>query len=328
MDCELRGVIKVSQMNFHRLRYFVTVARVGNFGRAAQELNMSQPALSRQIQILETEVGSMLFSRENKVIHLTSSGALLLSRSAALLDDVDRLKMDIAALDRLASEHMTVGTIHSVIDGWLADAVSEARDEVPGSTVALREFTSAEIIDRVRRGYLDVGIVGAAPSGPDITIAARFREGYLAVIHRDHRLVGTREVSLVDLAGESFVQFRRGYRIRDTIDIALQDAGVPIEVLCEVESVAAIQTFVTTGRHISLLPRFTAERLERTGGLATVAILDLDISRQIFVIVNTDRPPGRLRRRFLEKVVALGGSFSGIRPSPLEEIPTRRAAQA
>jgi DNA-binding transcriptional LysR family regulator len=292
----------INRMNFQRLRYFQAVASLGNFGRAAQVLNISQPALSRQIQILEAEVGSMLFSRENKLIELTPNGQLLKARSVAILEDVKQLKVDMALRDRLSSEHFVIATIQSMVDGWLIDDVAETLSEFPGSRVDLRELPSGEIIDRVRRNYVDIGVVGASPIGSDITIAASFKEDYLAVMHFRHRLASQGPISLVELSKECFVHFHRGYRIRDTFDAVFNEAGLRLAVSCEVDSVGAIQTFVATGNYITLLPRFTAERMQKAGGLIVAQAVDLELSRYIHVISNSNRRPKKITRRFLERI--------------------------
>jgi DNA-binding transcriptional LysR family regulator len=289
-------------MNPHRLRYFATVARLCNFGKAAQEMNMSQPALSRQIQILESELGTTLFSRENKHVELTETGKLLLERSAALLEDIQQLKLDISKLEKRVSNHLTIGAIQSAIDNWLASRVANARQRFPEATIVLREFTSPDIVDRVRRGYLDIGVVGSLPMGSGVKVAARIHEGFYVLLSSSHRLARKPHVRLEELAGEMQVQFRNGYLIRDSVDASLKKAGVCLDVGAEVDSISAIRAFVSAASHISILPEFTARNCRKDGSIAAIPIIDIDLVRTIYVIHHSGRKLSPLAQNFLREV--------------------------
>jgi DNA-binding transcriptional LysR family regulator len=183
--------------DLRRLGYFVAVAQERNFTRAAERLHIAQPALSRQVRLLEDELGVELLRRTTHDVELTEAGELLLERGAALLGDADALWRGVR---RLAAGE--IGTIR------LAYGASSAYETAPKLLAALAErlpelvvetqvLATPAILAGVADGSLDAGIVRCAPSGEVLR-----REPQGVLVHPDHPLAARDAIGAGDLSDE------------------------------------------------------------------------------------------------------------------------------
>lgn len=152
-------------MDFRVLQYFVTVAEELNFSHAAEKLNMSQPPLSNQIRQLEEDLNTQLFIRGKRHLTLTDSGRLLLRRSREILEMADKTRGEISSLGGELSGSIALGQVEGrapFIDG---DVIRGFSEEYPLVEYTLWNGSSDDVIDRIFRGLLDVGVIAAPYDG-------------------------------------------------------------------------------------------------------------------------------------------------------------------
>jgi DNA-binding transcriptional LysR family regulator len=154
-----------SSLDLRRLGYFVAVAQDRNFTRAAARLHVAQPALSRQIRLLENELGTPLLRRTTHDVELTEAGALLLERATALLASADELWRDLRRLADGETGTVTLGYGSSAAYETAPRLLAELARRVPDLTVRTQVLPAAETAARVEDGTLDVGIVRCAGAG-------------------------------------------------------------------------------------------------------------------------------------------------------------------
>jgi len=279
-----------SAMNLQRLRYFRAAAEFGSLRKTAEALQLSQPALSRQIQILEHEMGAPLFLRADKRLLLTPAGSLLADRARTILDEVDAVHRDIAAISRQRRSHISVGAIQSTCTYLLPKAIRAFRARYPSVQIVVQGSRSAEIIERVGRRTLDVGIVAAPIHDPRLVSYPLAKDPFVLVTALSHRFATARRLGIDDVAAEPFVTFPRGFLIRETIEGAFLAAGFDFDVVVETESIEAIKELVRQGGGVSLLPRtaLIGERDRRE--LAAVELHGDSMVRDIIAIHNTAEP--------------------------------------
>src|SRR6266849_231687 len=146
-------------MNLRHLRTFVSIADAGGFARAANRLNLSQPALSRQIRALETELGVPLFDRIGRRVQLTSEGQDLLRRSRRLLVEVESFTERAGALKKGESGILRVGAAPQVIENTLSGFLGPYRRRHPGIEVQLAEEGGSDLPRRLDRGELNLALM-------------------------------------------------------------------------------------------------------------------------------------------------------------------------
>jgi LysR family nitrogen assimilation transcriptional regulator len=271
-------------MNFHRLRYFRAAAEFGSLRKAAKALDISQPSLTRQIQILEHEIKTPLFVRDSKRLMITPAGALLASRIGFILDEIGSVQRDIAKLSDDRRTHMRIGAIQSTCDVLVPHAIRALRVRYPTVQVAVHGIRSGEIIEQVGRRALDIGIVAAPVSDPRLVQTALARDTFCMVASRRHRYGAMTRLSLSQLEGEPFITFPRGFALRDLVERAFHDLGLEMNVVVELESIEAIKELVREGGGISMLPASTLLGDKNRRDLMNAAIEGAPLTRDIVAI--------------------------------------------
>src|SRR6187431_794617 len=196
-------------MELRHLRYFVAVAEELHFGRAAQRLHIQQPPLSRQIQLLEAELGFSLFERSRRRVELTPAGTALLGRARQVFDALEVAVHDARSASEGESGRLVIGYPSSLAYSGLTELLRAFRTRFPSVELSLRELPPGDQIDGLKAGNLDVGFVRTSLDDPTLVAELVRRESLMVVLPDDHRLATRRNIPLADLAREPFVMFPR-----------------------------------------------------------------------------------------------------------------------
>lgn len=244
-------------MELRQLRYFAAVARHGHFGRAAEELYVTQSALSQQIARLEEELGLPLALRTSRGVQLTPAGAELLEHAEEILDRVQRARAGIddhagavRGAARLAS------TAHDA--GALPGALAAFHDAHPGVRLSLRLLAPAEAVALTAGGSVDVAVIGVHGEVP------RLAPGLVAETLREEQLVlagapgsafaGSGEVTIEALRGAPLVLPARGSAVRAVVDEQCQRAGFSPLPVVESDDPRMLRELARRGLGLTALP--------------------------------------------------------------------------
>jgi DNA-binding transcriptional LysR family regulator len=189
-------------LDLRKIRYFLAVAEELNFGRAAQELHIAQPVLSRQIRALEADLGVQLFVRGKQRTELTAAGEQLRADAGPLLAGADALRRRIVGAARTASP-FTIGFMPGLIVTSAVRAFAAAHPEL---NVELLRTSMPDQTDVLRDGRADVSYVRLPVDLSGVDLVALFDEPRVVIFPADHALAGKREVRLTDLAGDTLLQ--------------------------------------------------------------------------------------------------------------------------
>jgi len=239
-------------MNLRHLRAFASIADAGGFARAATRLNLSQPALSRQIHALEAELGVPLFDRVGRRIRLTAEGEDLLKRSRRLLAEVESLGERARALRSGQTGVLRIGTTPQAIESLLVDFLPRYQDRHPGIEVHLVEDGGARLPGRLERGEIHVSIMAAGDQPVHGRLLCPL---YLvAVMPQGHRLGRRRTLDIAELTEEPLLLLGRGYASREWFYAACQVARVRPRVLQESAAPQTLVALAGAGFGIALVP--------------------------------------------------------------------------
>ncbi|MFI6796754.1 LysR family transcriptional regulator [Streptosporangium canum] len=238
-------------MDLLSLRYFQAVARHEHISKAADELRIAQPSLSRTIARLEADLGVPLFDRHGRRIRLNRFGAAFLrrvDRALAELDDARRELTDAAGLTRgsvsLASE--TLLTITEPVKSFIA--------EHPGVAVRLFQATPEVMAGRLSEGQVDFCLASEVLDGPGLGHDELVREEVMLAVPLGHRLAGRREVTMAELAGEPVVTTRPGTWQRTLAERLFSEAGLELAVACEIDEATTAIEMVSAGLGVGFGP--------------------------------------------------------------------------
>jgi len=240
-------------MDVRHLRYFVSIADAGSFSKAATQLRVAQPALSRQIRDLERELGLRLFDRAERRVRLTPEGNDLLRRSRDALQVVETLRDRARSFESGTAGILRVGASPQVLQSVIAGFLPRYRRAHPGVEVELAEDGAVRVLDLVERGELQLALV-TLPIPPTLHARVLFPANILAVIPETNALARRRKIELAELATEPLLFLRPGFATRQIIDGAFQAARIEPRVVLESGSPHCLLTFAEIGHGIALVP--------------------------------------------------------------------------
>ena len=239
-------------MNLRHLQAFATIVDVGGLAKAATRLHLSQPALSRQIQALEADLGVALFDRIGRRVQLTSQGEDLLMRSRRLLAEAESLGERARELKSGETGILRIAATPQVIENLLAEFLIRYRPRHPGVEVHLVEDGGARLLGRLERGEVRLSIT---PVG-----MTRFEGRLLYPIHvvaalpSAHRLARRRLLEIAELEHEPLLLPQRGFGSREWFDIACDIAHIRPRVLLESAAPHTLVALAATDYAIAILP--------------------------------------------------------------------------
>jgi DNA-binding transcriptional LysR family regulator len=239
-------------MEIRHLRAFAAIVDAGGFGRAGAALRLSQPALSRQIRVLESDLGVRLFHRLGRRIQLTSEGEDLLRRSRRLLADVDSLGERARALKGGRTGIVRVGGSPQAIETLLAGFLPSYRRRHPGVEVHLVEDGGARLPVRLERGDVHLALMQAGD--PRFRWRVLFAAYLLAVVPGAHPLARRRTLEVEALADAPLLVTRPDFASRQWFDGACQALHFRPHVLLESGAPHTLMALARSGYGIAIVP--------------------------------------------------------------------------
>lgn len=244
-----------------QLRCFVAVAEELHFRRAAARLNMTQPPLSRHIQMLEHELGAPLLERGSRSVRLTAAGETLLRDARRLLLLAEEATRTTRRVARGEAGAVVIGFTAASSYHVLPGLVSLIRAKLPDISLTLREKVSNEQLEALRAGQLDFGLLRPPVTLPGVQAARVHREPLLVALPRDHPLATQPTVDLASLAGQPLITYPPvdGRYLHDLVMGALRDANVTPGAVQHISQTHSILALVGAGIGNALVPQ-AAER--------------------------------------------------------------------
>ncbi|AIY00048.1 putative transcriptional regulator, LysR family [Arthrobacter sp. PAMC 25486] len=273
-------------MNLEQLRSFVEVARIGHFTRAAAQLHLAQPSLSRQISTLEVDLGAELFHRARGNITLTDAGESLLPLARRMLADADNVRYEMQELAGLRKGRVRLGATPTLCISLVADVLTSFHAAYPGIDLHLTEQGSRGLLDELAGGALDLALVttseDSSASSASFQRAPLLTEELVVIAAKDSPLLhGVASLTLAELAALPQITFHESYDLRATTMQAFHDAGLAARVVLEGAEMDAVLRCVERGLGVAVVPamvmvdrpglrsvRLTAPRLTRSISLA------------------------------------------------------------
>lgn len=273
--------------DLRQLRFFVTVAELMNVSRAAEALNISQSALSRQLQALEDDIGLTLFDRVGKRLVLTAEGEEMLPRAAAMVEQAEALSLRANDLARGRIGRLRIGSTPQTIASLIAPALKAFRADHPFIEVALLEGANRELLEMVERGAVHIAIAGAQDPTA-FGSAPLFNAELLAYLPPDHPRGKARALPIESLKDMPFLLLRRGFLTREMFDHACRRAGIRPRVVLESDSPHALVAMVEAGHGVAILSSSAANGI-RSNAPVAVTLEGKPIHRPVSAIWNLER---------------------------------------
>lgn len=243
------------KMDLKQLDYFVRVAELGSFTRAAKMLNIAQPALSRQVRLLEVELRQNLLLRNGRGVTMTEAGRLLLDHSRGILHQVERAREDLGRVRGALSGRVSVGLPPSIAKVMTLALTREFRQRLPDAALSLREGLSHAMLELLLAGELDIALLYNTSPSPDLEIIALMQEELYLILPRAGKNKTT-AVTLAEVAALPLVIPGRPNAIRMLVETQMAAIGCKPKISLEIEGISAILDLVADGAGHAVLPLY------------------------------------------------------------------------
>ncbi|WP_350275504.1 LysR substrate-binding domain-containing protein [Kribbella sp. HUAS MG21] len=270
-------------MDLTMLRQFVVVARLEHLSRAADELHVAQPSLSRTIARLESELGTPLFDRTNR-LRLNPAGVLFRAYVERALGELDAGRRAVAEATAQGS-----GSVRLAAETFLAltEPIAAFKREHPRIEIELRQLPATDMPRRLRAQDVDLCVASQPVPLAGLESAVLLDEPVLVATPLDHSFARRTSVSVDDLADEPFVIARKGQWQRTLLDRLFAETGRTPRIVCESDEAAAIQELIRSGLGIGFNPDF-ARRMVPEYPVATIPVDHPACRRTLSLLWNAD----------------------------------------
>jgi LysR family hydrogen peroxide-inducible transcriptional activator len=286
-------------MEFDQLRYFLRVAELANFTRAADELDISQPALSRSIQRLEQELGQPVFERQGRSLSLTEAGTLLQGRAQQILSLIDDTKAEIC--DDGQSGRVRVGAIPTIAPYFLPEILRQFSKGFPKAALIVQENTTDALLKSCTQGEIDLAILALPVPAKYLEVKELFKEELLLVLPPAHPLVEKEKIRLSDVEPYPFVLLDEAHCLSDNIVSFCRERSFQPVVVERTSQLAMVQELVSLSHGVSMIPAM-ARQLDQSDRRVYRSFTGRKPTRTVAVVWNPYRFQSRLLKAFRESL--------------------------
>ncbi len=311
-------------MDTKQLAALVAVVDRSSFSQAAEQLGVTQPAVSLAIRSLEKRLGCQLIDRSGRVVEPTEAGQVAYRHAQRILGAERDLMRSLEDEGDVLAGHLVVGASTGPGERILPALLGAFHRENPDVTVSLRVDDTETIVDRVLDRQLEVGIVGAERAHRSLVFEPFLRDEVVLVVPAGHELAG-RELTADDLVAAPLVVQQEGAGVRTVVERELRTLGVrarDLNVVAELGLQESAKSAVEAGLGITFLSRLAVEHELAEGRLATATVKGLEANRLFYAVRSAARPPGRLVATFLDFARQTLGERAAF-PDEVRERPVR-----
>jgi DNA-binding transcriptional LysR family regulator len=277
-------------MELWQLRTFSVVAKNLHFTRAAEELNLSQPAVSHQIKLLETEIGEPLFFRDKDGILLTKAGQTMYEHARKILDIAEEMKQEINDSKDVLSGKITLAVVSRGLGNPFPKFYKRFKKIYQDIEIAFQsEYKIEHIVEKVRSGIIDIGVVTQDLNLNGLVVMPFGEFEIILAVGKDHPLAKKKDVTINDLQGQDWVTFESGNRIRLSSREYVAKLEIVPKSVYETNDGSLIRTMVAHDNKISLLPEWGIIEELQEGKIVPIKVKDFHYMIPISLIWKASR---------------------------------------
>lgn len=265
------------------LQAFVAVAERSSFRQAANDLFISQPALSRRIDKLEEALGVKLFERTTRRVQLTNVGQLFLVNVRDALNGLEDAVLGVADLAAHRTGTVTLACVPSAVWHFLPDVLKRYTAQFPKIRVRVHDESAQDVLNLVLTGEADFGICFTGAENPEINFQPMYVESYVLAMRHDHRLAGRKKLRWKDTVDERYISVAKSSGNRSVLDAALAGVEKHPWISCEINHVAGILALVESGLGVAAVPGLSILP-ERQGAVIGVPLVNPAVKRTLGLI--------------------------------------------
>jgi DNA-binding transcriptional LysR family regulator len=242
-------------MDVRQLRYFVEIARLSNFTRAAEQLHIVQPAISMAIKKLEEELDLVLFNRQDKQVSLTAEGEILLDHARRILSDLRAAELEMGELRGLNKGEVRIGITPMLSAYFFPKIICAFKQSYPNLQLSVYGEGSGSIQKMISQGDLDMGVIAGGPVPDTLDVRQFLREEIVVCVRPNHPFANRQSVTFEEFSRQPLVIYKEGYYLRELIFEELNKIGASPDIVFETNLYSLILSLVRNGLGISMFLR-------------------------------------------------------------------------
>jgi DNA-binding transcriptional LysR family regulator len=285
-------------LNLHLVRLFAGVVTHNGFGAAGRALHVTQPAVSRAVRELETQLGLSLLVRSSRGITLTDGGRELYAQALAILDAERTAEAALDAVRGLDRGTLLVGASPTIASYMLPEIIGAFQRQYPGIDVQLTAVPTRGVVRRLFAYRLDIAMAEAPVSDSRLSVVPWQLDDMVAIAAPSHPLASRRRLTPAMLAGELLVLREPQSRTREVVLSGFRRAGVTPRRIMSVEGIEPIKQLVAGGTGVSVLSRHAIVDQLELGRLVVLPVRGLVVQRMLNRLALPARKPSPAARAF------------------------------
>ena len=293
-------------MDLKQLEYFVRVAELGSFTRASVALDIAQPALSRQVRLLEVELRQNLLTRNGRGATPTEAGKLLLEHGRGILHQVERAREELGRVRGALAGRVAIGLPPSVAKVLTVPLTREFRTRMPEASLSISEGLSVSMMESLTTGRLDIALLYNATPSADAEITPLLEEDLFLVQRREGKAgAGSspgKPVTLRDVAALPLVIPSRPNAIRMLVETEMANLASRPNIALEIDGVSAILDLVADGAGSAVLSRNAVETSATPKAFVMRPITAPRLRSKLFIAVSSQRPATLTQKAMLDLI--------------------------
>ncbi len=278
-------------MDFQQINTFYHVARRLNFTRASEDLKLSQPAVSRQIEALEGDIGLPLFHRSHRTIALTEAGLILYRQAEQILALVDQTRSAIESLKNLESGSLSIGCSSTIGNYVLPRTILEFSQKYPGIQLDVHIDCTEVVLRSAEEGTTDIVIIAGPVETNTLYMEPFLSDEIVLVMSRDHPLGKSEQLTLDALLGYPLLIRPAGSHSRKTVLEHFERIGWKPKLFVEMDTTEAIKQVILSGDGVAFMSKYAVWSERACGMIRVIDQAPFKISRSFFIATPKSLTP-------------------------------------
>jgi DNA-binding transcriptional LysR family regulator len=302
-------------MEMQQVRYFLALSRTLNFTRAAEQANVSQPALTRAIQQLEAEFGGPLFHRERARTHLSELGRIMLPYFESIQAQTEAVKAHALSLNKLETARLHIGAMCTIGPAIFADLLLKFSRDHPNVELQVSDCAASDLLERLADGKIELALFGL-PEGPDVRFHAvpLFKERFVVCVSPNHRFAKQNLVRVRELHDEAYVN-RANCEVFDLARREFRGRGAFVRQVFTSERDDWVQGMIKAGLGFGFFPELSVT----DPSLVFRRLVDPEFVRTIMLVTVRGRPHSPAVGAFIRQAKAFKWPNLEFEPVPEDD---------
>ncbi|GAA0688368.1 LysR substrate-binding domain-containing protein [Marinobacterium maritimum] len=290
-------------IDLRQLNTFLTVADTGSFSRASEKLFIAQPALSRQIRMLEEALHTDVFVRHGRGVVLTAAGELLYERARTLLQSLERTQADVTAVAGEVTGKVILGLIPTMTHAFTGRIIEDYRKSFPQVSLAIKSAMSSTLHRMAMQHNLNLAITYMSSAHKNLRYLPLLEERLYLVSPINTKESKLSEIALEEVLDLPLMMPEEKHGLRDSLEIQANQRGKPLNLVMEVSAWPMLTDMVRRGLGYCILPAPAVHEMELRQEVVAIPITDPKITRTLALVTPIDIPPSVATMKLAEIIM-------------------------